>query len=78
MKSLDEYLTPETDAAISGEEFYASKVIDTSRNLEQRLAACRDALNTALETMELVDGENDCSKAIRICDLTLTLTTAKP
>jgi hypothetical protein len=50
MKQLHEYDTPETDAAISGGEFHASEVIDTSRGLEQKLAACRDALDEILES----------------------------
>jgi len=44
MKQLNEYDTPETDCAINGSEIYASDVIEKSRCLEQRLAACRDAL----------------------------------
>jgi len=52
MKQLHEYATPETDAAFVTEyACYEGHVpINHCRAIEQRLAACRDALDEILES----------------------------
>jgi hypothetical protein len=42
MKQLHQYATPETDAAY--DHIWPERMAATSLSLEQRLAACRDAL----------------------------------
>jgi hypothetical protein len=74
MKQLHEYDTPETEAhpsrwqhGISAEFIHA----DFARDLEQRLAACRDALAMINNTSPTI------RQAQRICDKVLTLTAPK-
>lgn len=61
MKPLNEYLTPETDAAQWG----TGKVTTSyARNLERRLALCRDALKMAHAALDasrmMVENEIGC------------------
>jgi hypothetical protein len=52
MKQLHEYSTPETDKHIVSSVFASKYAPDTDhmQNMEQRLAACRDALDEILES----------------------------
>jgi hypothetical protein len=68
MKQLHEYDTPETDAAY--DHTWPERMAATSLSLEQRLAACRDALAK-------FEGCFDCYECSGTAEAALTLTAPK-
>ena len=47
--NLEQYPTPETDDSLNGAEMYASELLETSRDLERRLAACREFIQDSID-----------------------------
>jgi hypothetical protein len=83
MKQLHEYDTPENAElvdAMNGEDDAAHLIaLDAlSRNLEQRLAACRDALALVLQRGEnMQNSDQYLYEVLHTCRKTLTLTAPK-
>ena len=78
MKQLHEYATPETDAFIESlidqrgmnNAVYTKEITGKCHDLEQRLAACRDALRN-------VSKSSSSTRLQRVARETLTLTAPK-
>jgi hypothetical protein len=70
MKQLHEYDTPETESEYAIGWLNDEEARDFARSLEQRLAACRDALAK-------FEGCFDCYECSGTAEQTLTLTAPK-
>jgi hypothetical protein len=70
MKQLHEYATPETESEYAIGWLNDEEARDFARSLEQRLAACRDALQNLSKL-------NLCGRAYEEIEQTLTLTAPK-
>jgi hypothetical protein len=80
MKQLHEYDTPETDIFSDIWDYYndPQEAVDYASNLEQRLAACRDALTLVIQRGEgMQNSDQYLYEVLHTCRRTLTLTAAK-
>jgi len=77
MKKLNEYETPETDAKYT-DDYYLNGYVDEdhARDLERRLAMCRDALRGLLDCISETRGK-DATEAVYNAQETLKETEPK-